>query len=186
MLYDFLGALASLIATYYFIRIDSKAWAFSIVATCLNSWLYLQNGIFADMVLEMFYFLSTCYGWYRWANSSPNEEKHIVFPSSIQWFFLVVAGIAIYAIIYYILITFTPSTIPKLDALTTSLSLIAQLLMCYKVIATWILWFITDALYFLIYSKKLLPFHAGLMIVYCIMAIIGYMSWMKQQKRPMA
>lgn len=177
--YDALGALFSLLATYYFIRIDSKAWILSLAASAINAWLYLQSGIFADMCLESFYFLSTCYGLYRWTSSS---QKQLVLSSFSKhhWILAIFSGIALYWMIYYILVNFTSSKIPHMDALTTALSLIAQLLMCYKVIFTWVLWFITDALYSVIYLRKELPFHSGLMFIYMVMAVIGYVHWKKE------
>lgn len=62
MLLDILGAIISLLSTYYFIRLDSKAWLTSLFATCLNAFLYWQKGIYADMILESFYFLALAMG----------------------------------------------------------------------------------------------------------------------------
>nr|WP_081726626.1 nicotinamide mononucleotide transporter [Legionella oakridgensis] len=56
MFYDLIGAIASLLSTYYFIRQNNKAWAIALLATALNGWLYWQTGIYADMCLESFYF----------------------------------------------------------------------------------------------------------------------------------
>lgn len=181
LFFDALGALFSLLATYYFIRVDSKAWMFSLAASAINSWLYLQSGIFADMCLEGFYFFSTCYGLYRWTSSSQKQLFLSSFTSK-HWIFAMLSGTLLYVLIYYILANFTSSKLPHMDALTTALSLIAQLLMCYKVIFTWILWFITDALYSAIYLRKQLPFHSVLMLIYMVMAVIGYVHWMKRSK----
>ena len=88
----------------------------------------------------------------------------------------------VFITIHYLLSTLTHSTVAILDAATTSLSLVAQWLMCHKIIATWILWFITDALYATMYLSKSLPFHSILMIVYTGMAITGYLVWARQYK----
>jgi nicotinamide mononucleotide transporter len=180
LFYDCIGAILSLLATYYFIRLNRKAWFLSLAASAINSWLYLQNGIFADMSLEMFYFFSTCYGLYRWSRPNTKKEPLLSF-SKKHWIGLSLGGISIYVIIFYILASFTPSKIPQLDAFTTALSLMAQLLMCYKIIATWIFWFITDALYLIIYWRKQLPFHTILMFIYMVMAVIGYVHWSKSE-----
>ena len=60
MLYDLFSALTSLLSTYYFIRLDIKAWPIGLLATCFNGWLFWQKGIYADMCLESFYFLRDC------------------------------------------------------------------------------------------------------------------------------
>src|SRR5262249_54177869 len=79
----------------------------------------------------------------------------------------------------------TDSTIPYWDASTTILSLIAQWLLCIKIIHCWILWFIVDALIAILQFYKGLPFHSALHWLYLFMAVVGYYRWRilyKQQK----
>ncbi len=185
MFFDLIGALFSLLSTYYFIRLNSKAWGIGIIATCLNAWLYWYKGIYADMSLEIFYFLSMGYGWYKWrvtAKKHDNQPVMLNQLSSTQWLLLFVLLCGVFISIYLILLSFTHSSVPVLDALTTSLSLAAQWLMCYKIIITWIFWFITDALYVWMYLNKGLPFHSVLMIIYTGMAITGYIMWARAAK----
>ena len=183
MFFDLFGALFSLISTYYFIRVDSKAWSIGVLATCLNTWLYWQSGIYADMCLESFYFLSTAYGWYNWTHTPRQSNEHQINSLTIwQWWYLAGLGSLIYIVVYTVLIFYAHSTVAKLDALTTTLSLIAQLLMCHKIISTWVFWFITDALFAIMYYQKHLPFHTALMFLYTGMAVIGYLSWWQKSR----
>jgi nicotinamide mononucleotide transporter len=149
----------------------------------LNGWLYWKKGIYADMMLEMFYFLTMAYGWHHWSNSAKNtssETPLLKQLSAPQWLLLLFLFCFVFMIIYTLLSLFTHSSVAFLDATTTSLSLIAQWLMCHKIIITWILWFITDALYALMYLTKGLPFHCGLMILYTGMAVSGYILWARK------
>lgn len=178
MFLDFFGALASLLSTYYFIRLHQKAWLISLIATSLNTLLYWQKGIYADMVLELFYFLSACYGWYLW--QKPTKQLDPVRTlSKNQWCLLLSAFIICYLLLSSMLATYTSSTVVKLDALTTSLSLVAQWLMCFRAVATWFFWLLTDAIYAYLYLSKQLTFHCLLMIIYLIMAVMGYLTWTK-------
>lgn len=185
MFFDLAGATLSLLSTYYFIRLNNKAWLVGIAATCLNGWLYWQQGIYADMMLEVVYFLSMGYGWYRWQRTrqnKTNQQREIGYLNLGQSTGLMVLIMVVFSSIYFSLIVFTKSTVAFLDATTTSLSLIAQGLMCHKIIVTWLLWFITDLLYALMYFNKHLPFHTGLMLVYTGMAVTGYVVWARQSK----
>jgi nicotinamide mononucleotide transporter len=134
------------------------------------------------MCLESFYFLSICYGWYRWSSPQKQKTPSLIHLSGKKWGYLCVILIATYSLIYTLLITLSHSTVAKLDALTTTLSLVAQWLMCHKIIATSILWFLADALYALMYLYKDLPFHTLLMFIYTGLAIIGYARWHKQSR----
>ena len=182
ILYDLLGACTSLLSTYYFIRLDTKAWPISLISTCINSWLYWQKGIYAEMFLESFYFLSICYGWYCWSSKQHIKLASLKHLTNRQLVYLSGAIFALYFIIFNVLTSYTHSTVPKLDALTTSLSIAAQCLMCYKVIASWVLWFIADALYALMYSHKDLPFHTFIMLPYLVFAVYGCIKWHKKYK----
>jgi nicotinamide mononucleotide transporter len=134
------------------------------------------------MCLESFYFLSLCYGWYRWSSPQHKKETSLIRLSGKQWIYLCVILIGTYSLIYTLLTSLSHSTIAKLDALTTSLSLVAQWLMCHKIMATWVLWFLADALYALMYLYKDLPFHTLLMFIYTGLAVIGYVRWHKQSQ----
>jgi nicotinamide mononucleotide transporter len=183
MIYDFCGALISLLSTYYYIRLDLKAWPVGLLATALNGWLYWQKGIYADSALELFYAVFLCYGWHQWltiAPKAPTKTHHLL---NQPWLSISIAIIALYTVIVSLLMGFTHSKIATLDALTTSLSLVAQWLMCHKMIATWCLWFIADALYALMYLYKDLPFHSALMILYTGLALTGYLHWQTRFKR---
>jgi nicotinamide mononucleotide transporter len=186
MLFDLTGALISLLSTYFFIRMNNKAWLVGIAATCLNGWLYWRKGIYADMVLEALYFLSMSYGWYQWnkpvMNDTHDFNGSLNYLSPIQWGFLFLLLGIVFILIQYLLQAFTHSTVATLDAATTSLSLVAQWLMCHKIIVTWILWFITDAIYAFMYFHKNLPFHSLLMLIYTGMAITGYLLWARKVK----
>jgi nicotinamide mononucleotide transporter len=163
-------------------RLNSKAWPIGIIAILLNGWLYWHKGIYADMVLEGIYFFSMGYGWYRWRGGVKNQKAEPLLLnqlSSTQWALLTLILCVVFVGIYTSLTLFTHSNVPLLDAVTTSLSLLAQWLMCHKIIVTWILWFITDALYALMYLNKNLPFHCGLMILYTGMAVSGYVMWVR-------
>lgn len=188
MFFDLIGALCSLLSTYYFIRLNRKAWIVGLFATCLNGLLYWHKGIYADMMLEGFYFLNMGYGWFKWQDSA----NHVSMPlqlnklSRTQWLLLFILLGIIFIIIYTLLILFTHSSVAILDASTTSLSLVAQWLMCHKIIATWMLWFVTDTLYILIYLTKNLPFHSLLMVIYMGMAIVGYITWTRAFKNSLS
>ncbi|KTD31856.1 Nicotinamide riboside transporter PnuC [Legionella moravica] len=186
MLFDLVGALTSLLSTYFFIRLNNKAWPIGILATILNGWLYWHKGIYADMMLEMGYFLSMCYGWSIWYKQSLIKDNSTQKPlgtlTMTQWLWLMLTLVAVFLFIFYILHNLTHSTVAILDAATTSLSLVAQWLMCHKIIATWVLWFITDALFAVMYLNKNLPFHCVLMLIYTGMAIAGYLVWARKSK----
>lgn len=183
---DVLGSACSMVSTYYFIQQNNKAWIVGALATIINTILYGYKGIYADMSLEIFYFFTMIYGWITWRYKSTHHNGTVLRLNQLTTFhwLLILASLGlIYSGVFYILTHYTHSSVAFLDATTTSLSIVAQWLMCYKVILTWVLWFITDILYSLMYLEKQLPFHAMLMIFYTILAVTGYLLWSRPTKQ---
>ena len=131
------------------------------------------------MALEGIYFLSVFYGWYQWSRGGDaHSELPITSLSKKQYAeFAIIAIIGIIAV--YLILQTTDSKIPLLDATTTVLSLIAQWMICKKIIQCWFLWFIVDAMYIGLYQYKGMPFHSITLAIYLIMAIVGYWRWKK-------
>ncbi|MDX1836661.1 hypothetical protein DIZ81_00420 [Legionella taurinensis] len=182
MLLDLSGTLASLLCTFYLIRLSRIAWILGLTANLINGWLYWHKGIYADTVLEVFYLVSTAYGWLKWQQSPAANRREIRSLSCNQWLMAGLAFVSLYVLIVIGLKHFTSTTVADLDALTTALSLIAQVLMCHKVLESWLLWLVTDSVYAYLYWLKDLPFHVLLMIVYTGMALTGYGIWIRQQR----
>lgn len=178
---DFLGAASGLIATCLFIRVHWLAWPIGLIAICIDLVLFYQKGIYGDMCLQMFYLSITFYGWYLWRPSIVSSTTSAIKTlNSRQMFCLGILSTIMILLIAQILKQFTDSNVPYLDSTTTSLSLVAQYLMCKKIIQTWVLWFIIDALYIGLYAYKGLPFHSGLLLLYLFLAVLGYRQWNKK------
>ncbi|MBA4697611.1 MAG: nicotinamide mononucleotide transporter [Legionella sp.] len=181
---DLLGMIASLLATYYFMIMSQKAWIITLVAALLNGYLYWHQGIYADSMLELFYFGNACYGWYLWSATPQEDNPVIIHTLKTQYWILLVTGTTLlFGILCFLLRALTSSDVVLLDATTTTLSLLAQLLMAYKVIYTWLLWFVIDAIYCYLYLHKHIPFHAVLMLFYLALAISGYYRWQQESKK---
>lgn len=175
---DLLGSIFSFAATYYLIRINQVAWPLSVIATTLNTILYARSGLYGDMSLEAVYFFSSFYGWYQWHQRDRGQQKVTVEHITIEQG-LVLTSIAIIAItiMAYILKVYLHSQVALLDASTTVLSLIAQWMLCRKIIENWLLWIVVDSSYFFLYATKSLNFHSMLMLVYTSMAVVAYIQW---------
>lgn len=80
---------------------------------------------------------------------------------------------------YYVLITFTDSTVPLLDAFTNALSFVGLWALARKYIEQWFFWIIVDIICCYLYVVKGIPFKAVLYGLYVIIAVAGYWKWKK-------
>ncbi|MCK4608783.1 MAG: nicotinamide mononucleotide transporter [Gammaproteobacteria bacterium] len=181
-IFDLFGAVCSFTSTIFYMRINVLAWPIGLLSSSINIFLCLNKALYGDAGLHGIYLILTLYGWYQWKFGGQNHAELPISTISRQLFskLMVIALIAIFSLVL-VLKHYTNSQIPVWDATTTVLSLIAQWLMCRKIIETWVLWFFIDAMYGGIYIFKGLPFHGGLQLIYVGMAVIGFWHWKMQQ-----
>lgn len=179
---DIVGALLAFLATVYFVRANPIAWALSLIAISIDTCLYLLKGIYGDATLQAVYLVMCLYGWYEWRFGGKNHaELPIRTLTAKTTALLILISVCGVSVATFLLKTYTNSTVPYIDAITTVCSLVAQWLLCRKIIENWVLWFIVDSLYVGMYFMKGIPMHALLNIVYLGMAVAGYLNWKKLQ-----
>lgn len=178
---DVIGALGAFLATIAYIKLSLWAWPISLIAISVDIFLYYQKGIYGDMVLQFVYLTFTAYGWYQWKFGGKEHQglpiTSITLKQALLLLFIAITGISL---VFFVLNNYTDSRIPFLDAVTTILSLIAQWMVCRKLIENWILWFAIDSAYLGIYFYKGIPAHALLQLIYLGMAVAGYWYWRKK------
>ncbi|WP_423063001.1 nicotinamide riboside transporter PnuC [Candidiatus Paracoxiella cheracis] len=175
---DIVGAVFALLSTIFYVKADKWAWPLGLVATVLDATLYGLTGIYGDMTLAGIYFISMFYGWYMWTHKNNRNEALAI--THLTWrvaFILCVIAVAGIFSVAELLKHFTNSQVPYLDATTTVLSLIAQWMICKKIIENWILWFVVDAIYVGLYFYKDIPAHSILLIIYLGLAVTGFIRW---------
>ena len=88
-----------------------------------------------------------------------------------------VVTFALWMLIYWILCTFTDSTVPLADSFTTALSLLGIWALAHKYLEQWFIWIAVDAVTCVLYFYKEIPFKATLYGLYVVIAVFGYFRW---------
>ena len=175
---DISGAILGLIATAAMVRATIWAWPLGIIGLFVDILLYWSRGIYADTVLNFVYVGMMLYGWHHWLYGGKNHSQlpiKSIKRINIIWLIPIIIS-AIFCVALF-LKTYTDSNVPYLDAITATLSLLAQWLACRKIIENWAVWFVADTIYIGIYFYKGIPAHAILNVIYLGMAVVGYYSW---------
>lgn len=153
-------------------------WAVGFLMQVLGIVLYYQKGIYADCAMEFYYLVMTIYGYWRWVRG--NTKKHALpirhFPRRLVIPWLVIIA-AIWATIYWLLVTFTDSNVPLADSFTTALSLVGIWALAHKYLEQWFIWITVDIVTCVLYFYKDIPFKGSLYGLYVVIAILGYFKW---------
>lgn len=137
-----------------------------------------QYKLYADAGINAYYFVMSIYGWYHWLEVKDNGAQ-IPITKNTRFENLLVLGLwaASFILLRYVLINFTDSDIPNVDALTTAFALVAMWLMARKKIEHWVAWIIADLISIPLYIYKGLPFTSFQFLVFTILAVWGYLNW---------
>lgn len=163
-------------------------WLVGIIMPALDVWLYWSHGLYGDAGMAVYYTIAGIYGYAVWKygkkhNQKEKEELPITYMKKSLYLPTLLFFLAAWGITYYILITFTNSTVPLQDSFTNALSFVGLWALARKYIEQWFFWIIVDAVCFYLYIVKGIPFKAGLYGLYVIIAVAGYFKWKKMMKR---
>ncbi len=162
-------------------------WAVGIIMPALDVWLYWSHGLYGDAGMAVYYTVAAVYGYAVWKfgkkhNQTEKEELPITYMKKSLYLPTVFFFLAAWGITYYILITFTNSTVPLQDSFTNALSFVGLWALARKYIEQWFFWILVDAVCCYLYIVKGIPFKAGLYGLYVIIAVAGYFKWKKIMK----
>jgi nicotinamide mononucleotide transporter len=183
---DIFTTILGLIYIWLEYRVNIWLWVVGIIMPALDVVLYWQHGLYGDAGMAVYYTLAAFYGFAIWKFKKTKKlhlplpiihmPKKKYLPATV--FFFIAWGVT-----YYILITWTNSTVPVLDSFTNALSFVGLWALARKYLEQWLFWIVVDAVCTMLYIQKGIPFKAGLYALYVIIAIAGYFKWKRMAKR---
>lgn len=145
--------------------------------------LFIEAKFYADAYLQVFYLVMQVVGWLTWMGLLKGfSERRRIGRIGLGGFLAVLGGIAISTAILRPILAEAHGSYPFFDALTTSMSLAAQLLLSLKYIENWVLWISADVIYVPLYSVKDLYFTAILYVIFLAISVMGLIEWSKIHK----
>jgi len=186
---DILTTILGLFYIWLEYRASIWLWLFGIVMPALDIYLYWSHGLYGDAGMACYYTVAACYGYAVWKFGRKKSQTTDVMPIThmplrlylpATVFFLLAWGAT-----FYVLVTWTNSTVPVLDSFTNALSFVGLWALARKYIEQWWFWIVVDVVCCVLYVQKGIPFKAGLYGLYVVIAIAGYFKWkqiMKSEK----
>ena len=180
---DILTTILGLIYIWLEYRAHIALWVVGIIMPALDIYLYWSHGLYGDAGMACYYTIAAIYGYitWRWGKGEKQELPITHLPlrlylPTVLFFFIA------WAATYYILVTWTNSTVPLLDSFTNSLSFVGLWALARKYIEQWWFWIVVDIVCCILYVQKGIPFKAGLYGLYVAIAIAGYFKWKQMMK----
>ena len=183
---DFLTTVLGLLYIWLEYRAHIALWVVGIIMPALDVYLYYSHGLYGDAGMAVYYTLAAVYGLCIWKFKKTrklkqelpiiNMPRRLYLPTTL--FFFVAWGLT-----YYILVTWTNSTVPLLDSFTNALSFVGLWALARKYLEQWFFWMVVDMVCTILYIQKGIPFKAGLYGLYVVIAVMGYQKWKGMVKK---
>ena len=137
--------------------------------------LFTDARLYADAALQVVYIALGVMGWWVWATrvSSPLAVKR----SGPRLLVATAVGVGVATLVLIPILRAAHGAAPGWDALTTSMSLGAQLLLNLKRLETWYVWIAVDVIYVPLYFSRDLNLTALVYIVFLALCIQGWRQW---------
>lgn len=198
---DIFTTLLGLLYIWLEYRAHIALWLVSIIMPALDIWLYWQHGLYGDAGMAAYYTVAGIYGYVMWkygaflkgimrgtraAQTGSQDSSGTVVPITHmplkKYLPVTLAFLAAWYATYWVLVSFTNSTVPVLDSFTNAMSFVGLWALAKKYIEQWVFWIVVDAVCFYLYINKGIPFKALLYGLYTIIAVAGYFKWKRMSE----
>lgn len=183
---ELLGFLTGVVNVWLLARQNVWNWPIGLANNALYIAVFVAAGLYGDAGLQLVYIALGIYGWWSWTNSANLAALRVVRTPRAAWLWMVPATLAAAFALRFFLRTYTDSTVPAWDALTTALSLAAIYGQCRKWVESWWLWILADVIYIPLYVYKDLWLTSGLYFVFLLLCVMGLREWRKAVSEPSA
>lgn len=182
LLLQIVGTLLGLLYLWLEYKANIWVWIVGAIMPMVHGMLYLQSGIYADAAMQLYYVAAGIYGLFVWLRGEKRSEKRVdIQHTPKKWIFsLVAVYVVLHISLYFLLTEFTDSRVPLFDSMSTALSIVAMWMLSRKLVEQWLVWLVVDMISVGLYIYKGIPITAMLYMLYCALAVAGYMRWRKQ------
>jgi nicotinamide mononucleotide transporter len=183
-LLEIIAVVFGLLSVWYSMKVNILVYPTGIVSVIIYVYICFFAGLYADMGINFVYFIMSVYGWYNWTRPQSDKLRlPVTFSSKRDHIIAIIGTIVSFVIIRAVLIAYTDSNVPNIDAFTTSVFIVGMWLMAVKKVENWIYWIIGDIVSVPLYFYKGLVFTSFQYLVFLILAIMGYIAWRKEAQR---
>lgn len=178
---ELIGAGLSVVYSLLLMKEKMIGWWFGIVASFVSMWVFYQTQLYAQAIISIYFAGIGFYGLWYWKKAKLNHIHIRLWEAKTHVTYIVLFTL-LSVISYYLFKHYTNSASPMLDSFITLFGLLASIKEARKILTGWVYWFIINAGSVVLYYQQGLFYYAAVMVVYAIICIPGYLSWLNIYK----
>ena len=150
-----------------------------LINTSIFVYLLFKWSLLGDMLINVYYFIMSIYGWYFWLKGTNNTVSPIskVSNTDIRIVVLLFISSSIFVPLVYTFFDKWETIVSYIDILTTAIFFAAMWLMAKRKVESWIFWIVGNIISVPLYLHKGLAFTSFQYFIFTVIAIAGYIKW---------
>ena len=152
------------------------------ISTAIFVYLLVIWGLLGDMMINVYYFIMSVYGWYVWTRKVDNEHTTPISRTTAKEH--KIAAIIFFSTIVFVFVVYQifdkwTSWTAYVDTVTTAIFFVGMWLMAKRKVENWLYWIIGDIISVPLYFYKGFTFTSLQYLIFTFIAIFGYAAWKK-------
>jgi nicotinamide mononucleotide transporter len=177
-----IGVFFGIISVILTIKEKIWCWFFGIINVLLFAYVFFQNKIYGQTVLQIFFLALNVYGWYEWLYGGKDNtrititrvtKKEILYLIPLNLFIVFLLNEAIQSVS-------GKEKFTILDSVITSLSFTAQFFLAKKILESWLVWIMVNILSISLFIQTGLYKIGFFYFILLILATSGYITWKRK------
>jgi nicotinamide mononucleotide transporter len=178
---ELIAAVLGLIGVWLTAKQNIWCWPLGLINVILSAYVFFTSRLYADVLLQTFYFVLTIYGWYNWVFGGPKKNE-LPIRNILRAELLIILSITATgtALMGFLFARYTNAAFPYWDSFVTVGGIIGTWAMAKKIIEHWIMWIILDLNCTAIYFCKSLYAFTPQYFIFVILSVYGIYEWRKE------
>jgi len=158
-------------------RNSVHTWWTGIVASVLFGVVFYAAKLYADVALQLFFFLAGAAGCWAWLRGGGGRELPVGRGTARASAWMLAAGLAAAAACGWVLRRFTDAFAPFFDSLVLAFSILGQLLLVRRRYESWWCWLLVNTVAVPLYAARGLYVTAALYLAFGVNTIVALVYW---------
>lgn len=169
------AVIFSLLYVYLAAHQNNLCWLAAVISVSLYIYICFDAKLYAETILQVFYFLMAIYGFYSWKKN--NSQLQISTWPIKKHLFIIFLGTILTFFLGFIFSNFTDAEMPLVDSFTTVFSVFATYMVVKKILSNWLYFIIIDIISTYLYFSRDLHLTSLLFLLYTFIAVAGFIKW---------
>lgn len=164
-------------------RLSLWCWAAAFSSTAIYLSLFLEQKLYQQSLLQVFYLVMAVYGYLLWRGGAHGDGRAIVRWNARRHLIAWAVILALTLVTGVLEARLTSAPMPYLDAFTTWGSVVTTWMVARKILENWLYWLVVDSVLVYVAFASGLAATAVLFLIYLGIVIVGYRAWRRELLR---